>query len=427
MTNNSSLVLFPASFNGVLKAPTSKSYMQRVLALALLHPGITKIVNPGKSADDLAAMSIIQNLGAIISWEDDVLVVKGVSAIASNKLHAGESGLSLRMFTPIAALAQEAITITGEGSLAQRPMGEFENTFAQLQVGFKSVDGKLPLLVEGPIVPTDIDMDGSLSSQFLTGFLIALSFAAKKQTTISVHNLKSKPYISLTLALLEQFGYDVKNENFERFIITPTPRTTQEITTIVEGDWSGAAFLLVAGAISGKVTVQGLSLKSEQADKKIMEALYDSKALVTVDENVISIEPSELQAFIFDATDCPDLFPPLVALAACCKGNTVIKGVSRLKHKESDRAAALTKEFGILGVKISINDDLMNVEGAGEINGGKVSSHHDHRIAMATALMSAKAGAEIEISDAMAVTKSYPHFYEDLKKLGAIIKTQASE
>lgn len=427
MIDKSSVVLFPTSFNGVLQAPTSKSYMQRVLALAILHPGKTRIINPGKSADDLAAMSIIQNLGASLSWDADDLIIKGVSSIESNQLHAGESGLSLRMFTPIAALAQGAITITGEGSLAQRPMGEFEKTFEQLQVRFTSVDGKLPLLVEGPMIPTDIEMDGSLSSQFLTGFLIALSFAAKKQTIITVHNLKSKPYISLTLALLKEFGYDVKNENFEQFIITPNTRTTEEIVTTVEGDWSGAAFLLVAGAISGKVTVQGLSLKSEQADKKIMEALYHSKALVNVDKNTISIEPSELEAFNFDATDCPDLFPPLVALASCCKGTTTIKGVSRLKHKESDRATALTKEFGILGVKITIDDDVMKVEGTEKINGGKLSSHQDHRIAMATALMSARATAAIEISDAMAVTKSYPHFYEDLKKIGAFIKKETSE
>ena len=173
--------------------------------------------------------------------------------------------------------------------------------------------------------------------------------------------------------------------------------------------------------------MQGLSLKSEQADKKIMEALYHSKALVNVYENTISVEASELEAFDFDATDCPDLFPPLVALASCCKGVTTIKGVTRLKHKESDRATALTKEFGILGVKITVDDDLMTVEGTTIINGGKVSSHHDHRIAMATALMSAKASGEIEISDAMAVSKSYPHFYEDLKKIGAIIKTETSE
>jgi 3-phosphoshikimate 1-carboxyvinyltransferase len=408
--------------NGTLKAPTSKSYMQRVLALALLNPGETTILNPGKSADDVAALSIIENLGAKIRQEESSLIVNGVSVVNGEKIHAGESGLSLRMFTPIAALSTNNICITGEGSLLQRPMHVFEEIFSELKVDYTSKDLLLPLTVKGPMQPCNIEMDGSLSSQFLTGFLVAFCYAAKEQVEIKVKELKSKPYINLTLELLTKFGYNVSHNNFETFTINPRDKVAKNITCVVEGDWSGAAFLLVAGAIGGSVTVTGLDQSSEQADKKIMEALRDSKAKLIVNDEAITVEKSELVAFNFDATDCPDLFPPLVALAACCDGVSEIKGVSRLKHKESDRAVALKKEFATLGVSVKVNGDVMKVTGTNKISGGTVHSHHDHRIAMATAIMSTRATSSIEIMDASAVNKSYPHFYDDLIKIGSKIK-----
>ena len=422
MINEASVILSPSVMNGTLKAPTSKSYMQRVLALALLNQGETMIVNPGESADDIAALSIIESLGATIRRKESLLIVNGVSHVTGKKIHAGESGLSLRMFTPIAALSNNKISVTGEGSLLTRPVNVFEKLFAQLGVQYTSNEEKLPLTVQGPLQPCNIEMDGSLSSQFLTGFLVAFCHAAKDQVNIRVNNLASKPYINLTLALLDKFGYDVAHENFETFTIKPVNRIAQKITCTIEGDWSGAAFLLVAGAIGGSVTVTGLNLESEQADKKIMEALRDSAAKIRVNEEGITVEQSELSAFNFDATDCPDLFPPLVSLAACCNGVSEIKGVSRLKHKESDRAIALMQEFATLGVMIEVVGDVMKVTGTNNISGGKVHSHNDHRIAMATAIMSSRATDAIEITSASAVNKSYPHFFEDLKKIGSQIK-----
>lgn len=423
MITNDTAILFPSKLSGNLTVPTSKSYMQRVLALALLNPGETLIKNPGTSADDLAAINIIKSLGAILKFEGDQLLVKGVSILEANRIHAGESGLSLRMFTSIAALSADRISITGEGSLLQRPMNVFKEIFKSLNVDYDSNDGKLPLTVKGPLVPCDIKMDGSLSSQFLTGFLISLSYAAKEKITIFVSQLKSKPYINLTLSLLQKFGYEVVNNNYEEFNVIPNNKEAKDIECTVEGDWSGAAFLLVAAAIGGSITVSGLSISSEQADKKIMEALKDSKALVTIDGDNIKVERAALSSFTFDATDCPDLFPPLVALAACCSGMSTITGVSRLKHKESDRATALIQEFATLGVTIEVEDDVMHVIGTTIIAGGKVYSHDDHRIAMATAIMSTRSTGSIEIIGASAVNKSYPNFYEDLKKVGAKIKT----
>ncbi|HEY6063766.1 MAG TPA: hypothetical protein VIV35_09165, partial [Chitinophagaceae bacterium] len=193
--------------------------------------------------------------------------------------------------------------------------------------------------------------------------------------------------------------------------------TTHDYT--IESDWSGGAFLLVAGAIAGPITIRGLDLTSSQADKAIIDALNSANAGIAIEAKGIKIHPAEMNAFDFDATDCPDLFPPLVTLAAYCNGETTIKGVSRLIHKESNRAVALQEEFGKMGVNIELNDDTMIIHGGKGVKGSKVHSHHDHRIAMACAVAALKAKGETIIEEAGAVRKSYPDFYNDLKSLGA--------
>jgi 3-phosphoshikimate 1-carboxyvinyltransferase len=248
---------------------------------------------------------------------------------------------------------------------------------------------------------------------------MAYAAAGANDVSIKVHNLKSRPYIDLTLDVIRHFGLgNIENRNYEEFIFHPVAekKTTQEYT--VEGDWSGGAFLLVAGAIAGPVTVRGLDLTSTQADRAIVDALMAANAGIAMDAKGIQLHPVEMDAFYFDATDCPDLFPPLVALAAYCKGKSTIKGASRLIHKESNRALALQDEFDSMGVTIDIEDDLLIIHGGGEVKGADVHSHHDHRIAMACAVAALKATSEMVIDEAQAVNKSYPGFYEDLKKLG---------
>jgi 3-phosphoshikimate 1-carboxyvinyltransferase len=181
----------------------------------------------------------------------------------------------------------------------------------------------------------------------------------------------------------------------------------------VEGDWSGAAFLLVAGAIAGRVRVENLKPMSKQADRAILEVLFNVGAKVSIFDKAIEVRKHELNAFHFDATHCPDLFPPLVALASHCKGESRILGVSRLRLKESDRAVTLQQEFSKLGVDITIEGELMRIKG-GEVKGGGVQSHGDHRIAMACAIASLASAGDIEIENAEAVDKSYPKFFEDL-------------
>jgi len=328
------------------------------------------------------------------------------------------------MFTPLVALSEKQLTINGSGSLAIRPMDFFDEVLPKLNVKVESQQGKLPLSVKGPLVPKDITVDGSLSSQFLTGLLMAYAAADAKGVAITVNNLKSRPYIDLTLNVMKQFGLKLpQNNNYQSFYFDTTthysPLTTHHYT--VEGDWSGGAFLLVAGAIAGNITVKGLDVYSTQADRAILQALMDCGAGISIEPSHIELRPMPLRAFHFNATDCPDLFPPLVALAACCNGTTAIEGASRLTHKESNRAVTLQEEFGKLGIEIVLQDDLMLVKGGTGIQGAVVHSRHDHRIAMACAIAGLKASAEVIIEEADAVNKSYPDFYEHLEKLGASV------
>ncbi len=407
--------------SGSVVAPASKSSMQRACAAALLSQGVSEIINPGKSNDDLAALDVIQKLGARVVYNVNGTVTihsHGVDPL-EEEINCGESGLGIRMFTPIAALSNKPITINGTGSLYTRPMHFFDEIFPKLNIKIQSRQGRLPLRIQGPLVPADIEIDGSLSSQFLTGLLMAYGASVTKPVTIKVNNLKSKPYIELTLKVMEAFGRKVTHRDYKFFHIEPQNKNYEPQIYTVEGDWSGAAFLLVAGAISGNIEVKGLDLSSTQADKEVMAALKDCGCDLSVSLDVIKIGPSDLKAFHFDATDCPDLFPPLVALAAYCEGTTAIKGVSRLAHKESNRGLTLQQEFGKMGIKIALEGDIMKIEGGTGLYGTTVHSHHDHRIAMACAVAALQADDEVVIEEAQAINKSYPDFYEHLQKLGA--------
>ncbi|MFN0083697.1 MAG: 3-phosphoshikimate 1-carboxyvinyltransferase [Ferruginibacter sp.] len=417
----------PSPIAGILPAPSSKSSMQRACAAALLHGGTTYIYNAGISNDDKAALSIIKCLGALVKIEESKITITSDGFSANSKpkedeLSCGESGLSFRMFAPIAALSGQPISLTGTGSLLKRPMNFFDEVFPQLHVQIESKNGYLPLLIKGPLRPASIHIDGSLSSQFLTGLLFAFAAAATKTETILVNELKSKPYIDLTLDVMRKFGYNITHQNYECFTICPPSLQTATIEYTVEGDWSSASFLLVAGAIAGSVTVSGLDEESAQADRAIMIALESCGANINKSEDSIEIRKSILSAFTFDATDCPDLFPPLAALASYCEGISIITGTHRLAAKESNRAETLQQIFGTMGIDILLVNDEMHITG-GKVNAASVSSHHDHRIAMTAAIAALGASGPMEISNADAINKSYPQFYSDMKKLGTIITT----
>lgn len=428
------VTIHPKNISGSIYAPASKSSMQRACAAALIRKGKSIINNYGISNDDTAALSIIQSLGATVTEIDgnklEIDSSQTLEQLNNKTLNCGESGLSIRMFTAIAALSSQLINIEGTGSLVTRPMDFFDELFPKLGVSIQSNNGKLPLKIQGPLQPNNIEVDGSLSSQFLTGLLMAYS-VLNEDACIAVNNLKSKPYVDLTLNVMKQFGLNVpENNNYETFTFkkqTVEQLNNQTINYTVEGDWSGAAFLLVAGAIAAKqgIVVKGLDVFSTQADKKILEALRDCGCILSIQEHEIEVAfpVLGLKAFQFDATDCPDLFPPLVALASFCKGKTVIEGVSRLAHKESDRGLTLQEEFGKMGIKIDLQDDLMIVHGGNSVKGTLVHSRHDHRIAMACAVAALQADGTSTIEEANAINKSYPNFYEHLEKLGANVES----
>src|SRR5450432_386906 len=423
------VTISPSAIQGSLQAPASKSSMQRACAAALVSQTQTRIIKPGFSNDDHAAIRVIRGLGALVeNLPDGSLLVKssGIKPV-NDFVNCGESGLGIRMFAPLVAMSSHTMTIEGEGSLLSRPMNFFDEIFPKLGVDVRSNQGRLPLQLKGPLVPVNIRTDGSLSSQYLTGLLMAYAASDAQNVTIEVSNLRSRPYIDLTLSVMREFGLKVpENDNYTSFYFSSGQWTppTGTIEYTVEGDWSGGAFLLVAAAIAGHATVLGLDPDSTQADKAILLALQRAGVSMYYDKKEINIQktaPFKLKGFEFDATDCPDLFPPLVALASVCQGSSFIKGASRLVHKESDRALTLQEEFSKLGVDILLNGDLMGIKGTENLNPATVHSRHDHRIAMATAVAALRATGPVQIEKADAINKSYPSFFDDLEKLGASV------
>ncbi len=411
-------IVEPSFVEGTLKAPSSKSMTQRAIAAAMLASGLSTIRNPSYCDDSLAAMSIAVGLGAKVEPGPGKMKITGGYEVKENKLNCGESGLAIRMFTPIAALYPVTITLSGSGSLKNRPMSMIGEALLQLGVSFSSRDGFLPLTVRGPIKGGTIEIDGSVSSQLLTGLLMALPLA-DDDSVIEVKNLKSKPYIDMTLGILRDFGIRTENDDYKSFRI-PGKQSYTAREYEVESDWSGGAFLLVAGAINGNLRVLGLKRDSSQSDKAILEALHEAGAGISFGSDYIDVTRSEMTSFTFDATESPDLFPPLAALAAYCRGTSVIKGVSRLAHKESDRAKALITEFGKLGIDVGISGDLMKITG-GTVRGAAADSHNDHRIAMAVSVAALGATGKVSIRDSHSVGKSYPAFFDDLRMAGALI------
>ena len=411
----------PSALNGKINAPASKSMMQRACALALLNNGVTILRNPGYSNDDKTAIEIIKNIGAkVLENENSISIISNGKINPVQIINCGESGLSLRMFAPIIALSDSEITLIGEGTLLNRPLHLLNNIFSSLNVFAASNNGFLPLQIKGPMIPADIAVDGSKSSQYLTGLLFAFASIAEKSITISVDNLVSKPYIDLSLEMLRLFGYSVSHDNYKQFFIIPVKVKHNDYAIDIEGDWSSAAFLLVAGAIAGNVTVCGLQLNSCQADKAIVEVLESCGANINFENNAVSVNnQNSLSSFIFDATDCPDLFPALVVLAINCKGISIINGVHRLADKESNRAHAIVSEFGKMGADIVIENDSMKINGNVKLNTATIWSHNDHRIAMAASVAALNFEGGILINNAEAVNKSFPEFYNSLKILGA--------
>ncbi|MDA3886942.1 MAG: 3-phosphoshikimate 1-carboxyvinyltransferase [Candidatus Delongbacteria bacterium] len=384
--------------SGKITPPSSKSMLQRSIAASFLSNTETNLVYNSTCDDSEVSLRIVEDLKSGIV----------------NELTFGESGLSLRMFTPILALQDKEFIISGEGSLMKRPVAMMELPLKELGVSVESKDGLLPMLVKGPIKGGVVTVDGTVTSQFLTGLLMALPLV-KEDSVVNVSNLKSKQYTDMTIEVLKSFGVKVIHKNYKKFLIKGGQNYSAE-KIIVENDWSSASNFIVAGAIAGSVEIHGLDLGSFQPDKNIIDIVKTAGADVKIRNSSIVVSKNKLKAFIYNATDSPDLFPPLVVLASACKGISRIQGALRLKYKESNRAEVLVKEFTKLGVKISVSGDEMIIEG-GKIIGGEINSHNDHRIAMAGAISGLISEKGITVKNAECVKKSYVDFYKDLEKI----------
>jgi 3-phosphoshikimate 1-carboxyvinyltransferase len=414
-------LIIPGAVEGEVDPPSSKSYAQRAIAAALLAEG-TSVLSGIEGCDDTAAaLRVVQVLGARVEpTAPGTYSITGGLDPVSDTLDIGESGLSTRLFTPIAALCRAPIAITGHGTILRRPMDMMLEPLRALGVEMTDRKGHLPITVRGPMRGGEVEIDGSVSSQFLTGLLISLPLA-EQDTTVRVKDLRSIPYVDMTIAVMEIFGVDVDHRDYEEFYI-PGGQTYTPVDMTIEGDWSAASCLLVAGATAGRdgagVTVRNLNPVSLQADVAIIEALSRAGARIEQTKDSVTVSRRELRAFSFDATDCPDLFPALAALAASCEGTSTIVGTSRLAHKESDRARAIASEYGKLGIEVDLSeDDVMRITG-GPIGGGvTVESFGDHRMAMSLAVAALSSSSPVTITGAECVSKSYGDFWEDFSRL----------
>ncbi|MBQ3043551.1 MAG: 3-phosphoshikimate 1-carboxyvinyltransferase [Alistipes sp.] len=414
-----STVPLGCTLSGEITPPCSKSYAQRALAAALLANETTTLRGIEMCSDTRSAIDAIEKLGATVHIIDqNTIKIEGGLNPHTDRLDVGESGLAARLFTPIAALTAKPLTIDGRGTLRHRPMTMMIEPLTELGVEVRDGGGKLPIEVRGPMRGGRVTVDGSMSSQFITGLLIALPMA-KDDTTIEVRGAVSTPYIDMTLETLKRFGIEVlyKEGDYTEFYIEGG-QCYKGVDYTIESDWSAAAIIMVAAAIAGDVTIRNISTLSRQADTIVCRALERAGASLVIESDNITVSHRELTAFSFDATNAPDLFPALVALAAAADGVSTIYGIERLRGKESDRGEVLREEYAKLGIDIELDYDenVMRIVG-GTPHGGEVDSHDDHRIAMSLAVTALRTSDEVTIRNRECVAKSYPSFFDDIESL----------
>jgi 3-phosphoshikimate 1-carboxyvinyltransferase len=410
----------PGIRKGKIAIPASKSDGQRAYLAAALAKGTSRITGWGESKDEQAMRKAINDLGArvIVSPDGELEITGWEEFPAKRRISAGESGLGIRLLSFVCAAYNGTITIDGQGSLVNRPMTVIEEQLPHFEAVCRSKNGFVPLEIQGPMQGATVSVDGSLSSQFISGLLMALPLA-NGDSTLNVSDLKSGPYVEMTLQTLKAFGIRIDHRNLAHFSI-PGNQVYQPTYYQVDADWSSAGYWLIASALGHNLEIAGLRNDSLQADKALLGFLEAANCEVVNSNGVIRVNGNHRRSFEVDATNCPDLFPALVTLAAYCNGKSVIRGAGRLVHKESHRGLTLQSEFGKLGVQIDLEDDRMIIHGTGNVNGGEVQSHHDHRIAMCLAIAGLNACSPVIVHDAEAVSKSYPGFWDDLEQLAVI-------
>ena len=407
-------IIKPVSkIDGVIDIPPSKSHSQRVLACSLISKERTCIYNLGESNDELTALEILKQTDKNISINKDTIIVNSSDNFnfKNNKISFNEAGLSCRLFTPVLAIADQKLELNGNGSLLDRPMKVFDDVFQKLSLEFSSNKNKLPFSIKGPITPKTVTIDGSLSSQFISGLIYAYVGSNKLSTEkIILKNPTSIPYIELSLDVLKSFGVNIKLEHNIIQFNGPYSLKPAEIT--IENDWSSASFFIVAAAILGDITFKNINPNSKQADTNILSVVKEFGAQIKWDGNSLNVSKKKCLHFNFDATNSPDLFPPLAVLASFGTKTSSIKGVRRLFAKERNRAKTIQSELSKLGANIKISDDTMFISPKSNPLSHQINSCNDHRIAMAASIFALMLDEPTEIIQSAAVNKSFPSFYK---------------
>ena len=424
----------------VERLPASKSFAQRAIILAALCNGTTHLYRYTPCYDSEAALGVAEQLGAEISREGDTLVITGHQDIPgkglvlkNDTLFVGESALLARLCIPLAGLAHQPVTITGEKSLLRRWICPYKTLLAQfgLQVEAER-NGFLPLTVSGTLRPSPLTpVNGKHGSQMISGLLIALSLCptpGQLPTFLRIHHLTSRFYLDLTCEVMGYFGLEVpdfpeeQDDADERTYFFGTGQRARPVVGLAcEADWSAAALMMAAGAAMGDITLHGLNLNSMQPDAEMYDLLVEQNSdLVRYENGDINIRKGLTVPFDYDITDTPDLLGALIILALRANGESCISGLERLRNKESDRAKTFVEEFRAIGADLFIAEDgKLYIEGSPSqlLRGGHCSSHGDHRLAMALAVADGMSRRKVHIDDLACAGKSWPEFPEELDKL----------
>jgi 3-phosphoshikimate 1-carboxyvinyltransferase len=409
--------IIPSALRGEVAAVPSKSDAHRLFICGALADEAVKIEVGSISADIEATIDCIRAMGAEVTAENGVYTVIPIwrNSVKNPRLFCAESGSTLRFLLPVAAALFERSEFDGTGRLPKRPLSPLKEAM-EINNGVFSSD-KLPLSINGRLKSGRYTLAGNVSSQFISGLLFALPMLAGDSEIVITTPLESESYINMTVDALERFGVTAE-KTAKGFYIKGGQRYTSPGVCRVEGDWSNSAFWLCAGALSGGVRVTGLNCGSKQGDKAAKDILHDCGAGVFSDERGVSVSPGSLSPMDVDASDIPDLVPVLSVAACAARGDSVIKNVSRLRLKESDRVEAVVKNLRTLGADIKECGGNLYINGKARLIGGSVWGFADHRIVMSAAIASVICDEPVIIKGAEAVDKSYKHFFDDFVKLG---------
>ena len=407
----------PSVLGGKIKAISSKSDAHRILVCAALSARTTKIKCNVMSKDIAATIDCLKSMGTDILVNEDIITVIPKSFNKKTELDCGESGSTLRFLMPlVSALGMDA-TITGHGRLPQRPISPLKEEMEKKGITFHT-DNKFPLYLTGQLQSGEYEIKGNISSQFITGLLMALPILSGDSKIKIIPPFESKSYIDITISVLKKFGIEIEEQE-NLYIIKGNQKFVSPEEITVQGDWSNASFFLCAGALCEKgVTVTDLDINSPQGDKKILDVLKSMGANVEINENQITVKKNELNGVVIDASDIPDLVPIISVVATACNSETRVTGAERLRIKESDRIKSVVEMLLSVGADAEETKDGIIIRGGSTLAGGMVNGYNDHRIVMSASILSTLCNGEIEITDSNAVEKSYPDFFNDFNKMG---------